>query len=183
MEKYFPKDVRNKKEMEFLELKQGTWLWLNTQPSLRSWRDTFPIIKEEMAKNQNVWSFWTACDLRWSKLWITKVFVSFYFWWTCAGFGMKTPKTGWPIIGVQAQWKTKRMELHIGENHTRPLLSNMVIALTIRGLLLRAIAIIINNNIISYQYYHKHQHSFVSVIINIIFNNSIILYQHYQVIS
>jgi len=32
LEKYFPKDVRNKKEMEFLELK-----WLNMQPSLRSW--------------------------------------------------------------------------------------------------------------------------------------------------
>jgi len=37
-----------------------------------------------------------------------------------------------------------------------------------------------NNNIISYQYYHKHQHCLVSIIINIIFNNNIYLYLHYH---
>jgi len=42
------------------------------------------------------------------------------------------------------------------------------------------INIVINKSIISYQYYHKHQHCLVSIIINIIFNNNIILYQHYH---
>ena len=90
--------------------------------------------------------WWMCGDLRWSKLWIIKVFVNSHYWWTCVEFGMKTLEIVQRIIGARVQWRTRRMDPKIGEDHTRPLLSIMVISPTIRGLLLWGFLVVVVAN-------------------------------------
>ena len=54
LEKYFPEDVRNKKEMEFLELKQGNMIVVEYVAKFEELVRYFPIIKGEMVKVPNV---------------------------------------------------------------------------------------------------------------------------------
>jgi len=50
----FPEDVRNKKEMEFLELKQGNMIVAEYAAKFEEVVRYFPIIKGEMVKVPNV---------------------------------------------------------------------------------------------------------------------------------
>jgi len=54
LEKYFPEDVRNKKEMEFLELKQGNMTMAEYAAKFEELVRYFPIIKGEMVKVPSV---------------------------------------------------------------------------------------------------------------------------------
>ena len=90
LRKYFPEDVRGKKEIEFLELKQGNLSVVSMLPSLLSWPSFIRITLRKMLSFQSVLSLRMGYSRRLRKQLDIRKSVSLLIWLIAAGFLRKT---------------------------------------------------------------------------------------------
>ncbi|XP_006588104.1 uncharacterized protein LOC114368217 [Glycine soja] len=100
LEKYFPEDVRNKKEMEFLELKQRNMTVVEYTSKFEELVRYFPHYQGRNGESSKCVKFLNDLRPEVKQAVNYQGVHQFPLLLTCAGFGMKTPEAGRPIIGV-----------------------------------------------------------------------------------
>ena len=103
LEKYFLEDVRNKKEMEFLELKQGNMTVAEYTAKFEELVRYFPHYQGRDGESSKCVKFLNGLRPVVKQAVNTRVFVSFHSSLTCVRFGMKTLEIRRAIIRVRVQ--------------------------------------------------------------------------------